>query len=98
MFGWIENYIRVRDKVLITTRLRDFKGDYPLDVYGMTDDQAVDLIAKTASRRGITGILTADNIADLVTIFEGSSVCDKDSAWRGCCNASLFLSPASHCA
>ena len=71
MFDWIENYIRVPNKVLITTRLRDFKGDYPLEVYGMTDDQAVDLIAKTASRRGITGILTADNIADLVKFSKG---------------------------
>lgn len=71
MFDWIEQHIRLPNKVLITTRLRDFKGDYPLEIYGMTEDQAEDLIAKTASRRGITGILNANNVADLVKFSNG---------------------------
>jgi hypothetical protein len=29
MFNWIDTFIRSPNKVLITTRLRDFKGDYP---------------------------------------------------------------------
>ncbi len=65
MFDSIERNVRLPNKVLITTRLRDFKGDYPIEVYGMTDDQAEDLIRKTASRLGIWGLLDENKVADL---------------------------------
>ena len=32
MFNWLESSIRAPSKILITTRLRTFKGDYPLEV------------------------------------------------------------------
>ena len=31
LFSWLDTYIRPPNKVLITTRFRDFKGDYPVD-------------------------------------------------------------------
>ena len=38
VFDWIDACVRPPNKVLITTRFRNFKGDYPLEVRGMTDD------------------------------------------------------------
>ena len=71
MFDWIERHIRLPNKVLITTRLRDFKGDYPIEVYGMTDDQAEDLIKKIASRLGVWGLLNSNNVEDLARYSGG---------------------------
>ena len=66
MFTWIESFVRLPNKVLITTRLRDFRGDYPLEVHGMTDQEARTLIGQTASSLGIVNILTDENIRDVV--------------------------------
>ena len=43
VFNWVDTYIRLPNRVLITTRFRDFAGDYPIDIWGMTDDEALDL-------------------------------------------------------
>ena len=37
MYNWIDSFIRLPNKALITIRYRDFKGDYPLEVIGMSD-------------------------------------------------------------
>jgi len=37
MFNWIDSFIRLPNKALITTRLREFKGDYPVEVSGMEE-------------------------------------------------------------
>ena len=66
MFTWIESFIRLPNKVLITTRLRNFRGDYPLEVHGMTDQEAKTLIDQTASSLGIVRLLTDDNINDVI--------------------------------
>ena len=71
MFTWIENFITVPNKVLITTRLRNFKGDYPLEVHGMSDQQARELIDQTASRLRIHNFLTPDNIKDVLSTSGG---------------------------
>ena len=71
MFAWIENFIRVPNKVLITTRLRNFKGDYPLEVRGMTELEAKTLIDQTATRLGIRKNLTPANINDVLTTSSG---------------------------
>lgn len=71
MFNWIDAFIRLPNKALITTRLREFKGDYPLEVGGMNDQEARLLIAQTASDLGITEILDGGYIADLLNRSEG---------------------------
>ncbi len=58
MFAWIEGHIALPNKILITTRLREFKGDYPLEVHGMTDQEAKTLIQRTASTLGIANYLS----------------------------------------
>ena len=48
-FAWLDTYIRLPNKVLITTRIRgNFKADFPIHVGGMTDSECETLISTTA--------------------------------------------------
>lgn len=71
MFEWIDTFIRLPNKALITTRLRDFKGDYPVDVLGMGDDEALELIHQTAKRLGLAELITSDYAKDLISESSG---------------------------
>ena len=66
MFTWIEYFVRLPNKVLITTRLRDFKGDYPLEVHGMNEQEARTLIDQTVLHLNIRNLLTQDNINEVI--------------------------------
>lgn len=71
VFNWVDTHIRLPNKVLITTRLRDFAGDYPIEVRGMTDDEALRLIDQEAARLGIRDLLEADYKDELIAESEG---------------------------
>jgi tetratricopeptide (TPR) repeat protein len=71
VFYWIDTYIRPPNKALITTRLRDFKGDYPLEVSGMEHDEANSLVEKTARSLGIWDRLSPEYIDQLIRQSEG---------------------------
>ncbi|QDT32058.1 NB-ARC domain-containing protein [Thalassoglobus polymorphus] len=71
MFNWIDSFIRLPNKVLITTRLREFKGDYPVDVLGMEDGEARTLIRNTASSLLVKDLINEDYINKLVGHSEG---------------------------
>jgi hypothetical protein len=60
VYKWLDTFIRPPNKILVTTRHREFKGDYAVDVKGMTDDESVELIDSTASRLGITHLLSSE--------------------------------------
>jgi len=60
VFTWIDTYIRSPNKVLITTRAREFVGDYPIDVLGMTEFEAMQLIDTVSKRIGISELLTSE--------------------------------------
>ena len=47
-YKWVDTFIRSPNKLLVTTRLRDFKGDYPLQVQGMSQEESMELIEKTS--------------------------------------------------
>ena len=49
VFKWIDTYIRPPNKVLITTRSRDFNGDYAIKIGGMTDELCWFSVKMTAS-------------------------------------------------
>jgi len=70
-FVWIETHIRSPNKALITTRLRDFKGDFPVEVRGMEDDEARKLIQQVAIQLHIGELLNADYVDELVKESEG---------------------------
>ncbi|MBK7906944.1 MAG: hypothetical protein IPJ78_10330 [Gemmatimonadetes bacterium] len=67
LFRWIDTYIRPPNKVLITTRTRDFVGDYPIEVLGMTESEARELIRTTAQRLGVADLLSAAYVTELVS-------------------------------
>lgn len=71
MFNWIDTFIKLPNKALITTRLREFKGDYPVEVRGMREREARVLIAQTAASLGITKILNNEYINELIDKSEG---------------------------
>lgn len=71
MFNWIDSFIRLPNKALITTRLREFKGDYPLEVGGMNEQEARLLIAQTASALGVSDLLDGKYVIELVAQSEG---------------------------
>jgi hypothetical protein len=71
LFNWVDTYVREPNKVLITTRLRDFKGDYPVEVHGMTEEESRELIAKTAGYLEITSLITPDYTEKLIAESEG---------------------------
>ena len=71
VFRWFDTHVRPPSKVLITTRFRDFVGDYPIRVGGMTDDEAHALIDREASRLGIEPLLGDVYKATLIQESEG---------------------------
>jgi tetratricopeptide (TPR) repeat protein len=60
LYAWIDTYIRLPNKVLITSRIREFKGDYPIEVFGMNEEESDELIKSTANALGIDHMLTED--------------------------------------
>ena len=60
LFNWVDTYVRQPNKILITTRLREFKGDYPIDVHGMKHEESLKLINKMSIYLGIDKLLTTE--------------------------------------
>lgn len=71
IFAWIDTYVRHPNKVLITTRFRDFHGDYPIEIGGMADSEARLLIDQEAKRLGIAELLTGDYKTQLIEESDG---------------------------
>lgn len=71
VFKWIDTYIRNPNKILITTRLREFIGDYPVNIHGMTQVESEKLIRLTADNIGVQGHLTENLIEDIYNVSAG---------------------------
>jgi hypothetical protein len=71
VFHWVDTHIRLPNKVLITTRFREFAGDYPIEIGGMTEDEALALISEHAARLGIGKLLGADYKQELIRESDG---------------------------
>ena len=52
-YRWLDANIRNPNKILITTRTRHFKADYPLTVGGMTETECNQLIDTVSRRLGV---------------------------------------------
>ncbi len=52
-YEWLDANIRNPNKILITTRTRHFKADYPLNVGGMTESECNKLIDTVSKRLGV---------------------------------------------
>lgn len=64
-FNWIDTYCRHPNKVVITTRHRDFKGDYPIEIGGMERDEFETLVTESATSLGIERLATPTFVQDL---------------------------------
>lgn len=53
LYQWIDTNIRLPNKAVITTRIRDFKADFPIEVKGMEHEESKELIHRTANKLGI---------------------------------------------
>lgn len=71
VFKWIDTYIRSPNKILITTRLREFLGDYPITVHGMTKSESEDLINLTANQLSIRGGVSKGLIDEIYKVSAG---------------------------
>lgn len=71
VFKWVDTFIRKPNKILITTRLSDFKGDYPLQVQGMTEEESKDLIDQTARMLGVKEILPEQYVKNIIRLSGG---------------------------
>jgi len=71
LFTWLDTYIRLPNKVLITTRINEFKADYPVNVSGMSEQECVELISKTAPALGISDLLNSEYVHQLINESEG---------------------------
>jgi hypothetical protein len=59
LYRWLDNSIRLPNKVLITTRMRQFKADYPVEVKGMTEPEFDALIDSVSLKLSIASLITA---------------------------------------
>ena len=69
LYEWIDNNIRLPNKVVITTRFRDFSADFPITVLGMEREEAELLIHQTATALGVESQLRPELIE---AVFEQS--------------------------
>ena len=71
VFNWLDTFIRLPNKVLITTRLRDFKGDYPVEVGGMESVEARELIRRSANALGIESYIDEEYVDEIIKVSDG---------------------------
>ena len=71
VYKWVDTHIRPPNKVLITTRVRTFVGDYHIEIGGMTEPQAQRLIDQHARRLGVKALLGSQYVADLIRESSG---------------------------
>jgi hypothetical protein len=71
LYKWLYTFVRPPNKVLITTRVREFNGDYSISVFGMTEDEAYVLIDQEAKRLDIQGLLTNEVMLQLFQESDG---------------------------
>ena len=67
----IDTYIRLPNRVLITSRSRAFKGDYPVEVHGMLRPEFNELATGTAARLGIMDLLNLKFLDELYDESDG---------------------------
>jgi hypothetical protein len=71
LYAFLDAHIRLPNKILITTRSRDFKADFPVDVTGMTEEESKKLIDVFADGLGIRQILTPEYVTQLIRESDG---------------------------
>lgn len=71
VFNWLDTFIRPPNKILITSRSREFRGDYPVEIFGMTEQETDELISTTARELGIQQLINQEYRKELFQESEG---------------------------
>ncbi|MCY4261299.1 MAG: NB-ARC domain-containing protein [Rhodobacteraceae bacterium] len=71
VYAWLDTHVRLPNKVLITTRIREFSADFPITIGGMTDEQAALLIDRHSDRLDIRGLITSKYKRQLISESDG---------------------------
>ena len=71
LFNWIDHYVRLPNKALITTRFREFRGDYPVELAGMSFEECGQLVDATARRLKISHLVSRDEKDELYDASDG---------------------------
>jgi len=64
--AWLDAHIRRPNKILITTRKQEFRGDHPIEVGGMTNEEARKLVDQTSAYLGVAELLTPTYVEQLI--------------------------------
>lgn len=68
---FLDTHTHIPNKVLITSRERAFKADYPIEVTGMEFSEAAELMRVVASGLGIQSLVTDDVVRNVYRYTEG---------------------------
>jgi len=68
---FLDTHAHIPNKILITSRERAFKGDFPIEVGGMEFDEAKKLISKEAMLLGVNGIIDDNAIGQIHEYTDG---------------------------
>ena len=71
LYQWIDANIRSPNKAVITSRFRDFKADFPINISGMEHREAKELIENTATKLGIANKLTTVKTKQIIDESDG---------------------------
>jgi NB-ARC domain len=71
LYAFLDTHIRLPNKILITTRSRDFKADFPVEVTGMTEEESEKLIDVVAESLEISQSLTPEYRGQLIRESDG---------------------------
>lgn len=69
--AFLDTHTHLPNKVLITTRERSFKADFPIEVRGMTRSESDELVLELARELAIAGIVDGDVLESLFEYSEG---------------------------
>lgn len=71
IYHTLSTHIRLPNKVLVTSRHREFKADYPVDINGMTRPEYDQLVEMHSNRLKISSFLNSDYLTELYEESEG---------------------------
>lgn len=71
LFQWIDTNIRLPNKVVITSRFREFKADFPIEVSGMEIAEAEALVQQTARALRIDGSIKPAQVDQIIEESDG---------------------------
>ncbi|SDL70915.1 NB-ARC domain-containing protein [Daejeonella rubra] len=71
VYKWLVTHVRNPNKILITSRLRDFKADYPITVQGMNRQEFNELVERVSIELDIQKLLNKRFLDELYSESDG---------------------------